>query len=137
MNRHMLLALTLLPFAACSAGLADGGLTMPSVAVYGQPQATALWKGEREKTETGCWVDPYGLAQPRNVPSWRSIPLPQGSAAVLFEPGRTLAPVAVVVEGSVDVPLTVVVFLEACSAADLSSPACWSKWGETPWLVGM
>ena len=133
MYRHMLLALTVLPFAACSTGLADGGLRKPSVAVYGQPQAAALWKGEREKTEAGCGVDPYGLAQPRNVPLWRPIPLPPGSSAVLFEPGRTFAPVAVVVEGSADVPLTLVVFLEQCSAADLSSPACWSRWEDTPW----
>jgi hypothetical protein len=96
-----------------------------------------MWKAERERSESGSCADPYGLRQPRNVPVWEPMPLPRGSVAVLFEPGRTLRPVAITVTVMVDIPLAFVFFLERCSAADLSASACWAKWEERPWNVAM
>ena len=137
MYRHALLALAVLPLAACAAGIGDAGLEKSSVAVYGDGQAAAMWKGERERSESGTCADPYGLRQPRNVPVWEPIPLPPGSVAAVFEPGRTLRPVAIAVTVMADIPLAFVFFLERCSAADLSAPACWAKWEERPWNVAM
>ena len=139
MCRYLLVALIVLPAAGCTAGMADQVLKKPGAAVYGQPQAAAMWKAERENTEAGSLVDPYGLAQPRNVPAWKPLPLTSGSLAAVFEPGRPFMPVGIVLALNLteDVPLNVVIFLERCSGADLSAPACWAKWAETPWNVGM
>ena len=137
MYRYTLLALLVLPLAACAAGVGDAGLEKSSVAVYGDGQAAAMWKGERKRSESGTCADPYGLRQQRNVPVWEPMPLPRGSVAALFEPGRTLRPVAITVTVMAGIPLGFVFFLEQCSAADLSASACWAKWEKRPWNVAM
>jgi hypothetical protein len=55
--------------------------------------------------------------------------------ALVFEPGRSLLPVALVATLWDVVPVRAVVFIADCSAEDLSAPACWARWEDVPWNV--
>lgn len=137
MRTHRWLFLVLWPFVGCSPSMYNTGIHEKGMAVFGDPQAAASWQAERERCEAGSWVDYYGLATPRNVPSSNPTTLTPGSVGVLFDPDRSLFPVAVVATLAMAVPVRAVVFLERCSAEDLSAAACWARWEHIPWNRGI